>query len=102
MANPRYTSLIPNPPAAPATSTPNSRAPAPVSWDQYRAEKAHNKLVSRESAFQGKVYAVIDAMMAPLELSASEAENLRAVLRVHLYNEVSVQSIEMSVAVLPS
>jgi hypothetical protein len=26
MANPRYTSLIPNPPAAPATSTPGSRA----------------------------------------------------------------------------
>ena len=98
----RFTSLIATPPAAPSTSTPDSRASAPEPWDEFKARAAHKKLLKHDAEQAIKVYAVIDAMLGCCALSAGERLRLRGVLVEFFYTEVSVESIERSIARLAS
>lgn len=88
-----YTSLIPNPPTAPATSTPDSRAPSPEPWDQYKASHAHDKRVQREIALQSCTRALANHMLDGLVLSESERLRLFATVYAALYEEVSTTNL---------
>ena len=100
MTTERFTSLIPNPPAAPASSA--DRSPAPEPWDVYKAAAAHNKLVRKEVALQSITQSLATHMLADLVLTESERLHLHATVYAALYEEVSTKSLLASIDAVAS
>ena len=100
MDNARYTSLVPNPPATP--SGPAQRTVTPEARTQWDAERAHNKLLKHDAETAIKVYAVIDSMMADLDLSKGERLRMRAELSRFFFNEVTMFSLNVSYGMIQS